>query len=675
MTIVTRRDTLLPDPEPRPVRYTVISVDDHLVEPPDMFEGRLPARFADRAPRIVENARGHQLWEFDGKRYSQVGHERGRRAPARGGHPRAHPVRGHAAGVLGHRRPHRRHGPQRGVGLAQLPLPDHRVLRPGVLGVLATPSWVWPSPGPGTTGSTRRGGSPIRTGSSPCGITFLADPELGAAEVRRNAERGFRSVTLPERPHRIGLPSLFSGYWDPIIAACEETDTVISLHVGSSGMPDMPADSPAGGPRRHPVRPDVAVGLRRVALVGPARALSGHQDRHERGRHRLGGHAARPPRQHRGPLGLRAGLRPLGTPARPRCWPANFWFCTIDDPSTIDTRHRIGIDHIMVEVDYPHGDSTWPDTQSVIERCWGHLPVEDLRKLTHQNAAGLYRWPLPDRHRCREPRAVRPLARTPCCPSCRRARSWSCWPGPSGARGTTTTWPATSPTDSPTAPCSATRGSSCGRSSVPTTCWSSTSTATGWRVAGRSRSGSRSTSSSTASATTWWWPCTAIPGTARSGPTWAASRAATTRARPSGGGELVVVDEYDGPVDSRDSAARAVAAMGSADMALLANHGVFVTAGSIRAAHQRAVALEYRSRRAWQVEALGAGRELPDPARQLLPGLRRRGVPRVLRGHGPARAPPGPALPRAERGTDPSASRDGRAPGRAVAPGRGPGGV
>jgi ribulose-5-phosphate 4-epimerase/fuculose-1-phosphate aldolase len=82
-----------------------------------------------------------------------------------------------------------------------------------------------------------------------------------------------------------------------------------------------------------------------------------------------------------------------------------------------------------------------------------------------------------------------------------------------------------------------------------------------------------------------------------------------------GGGELVVVDEYDGPVDSRDSAAKAVASMGSADMALLANHGVFVTAGSIRAAHQRAVALEYRSRRAFQVEALGGGRELPDPAR------------------------------------------------------------
>jgi L-ribulose-5-phosphate 4-epimerase len=82
-----------------------------------------------------------------------------------------------------------------------------------------------------------------------------------------------------------------------------------------------------------------------------------------------------------------------------------------------------------------------------------------------------------------------------------------------------------------------------------------------------------------------------------------------------GGGELVIVDEYDGPVDSREGAARAVASMGAADMALLVNHGVFVTAGSIRAAHQRAVALEYRSRRAWHVEAVGAGRELPEPAR------------------------------------------------------------
>ncbi len=62
-----------PEPEARPVRYTVISVDDHLVEPPGMFEGRLPARWQDQAPRVVETPEGHQVWEFDGNRYFQVG--------------------------------------------------------------------------------------------------------------------------------------------------------------------------------------------------------------------------------------------------------------------------------------------------------------------------------------------------------------------------------------------------------------------------------------------------------------------------------------------------------------------------------------------------------------------------------------------------------------------------
>ncbi len=66
-------DLFLPEPEPREVRYTVISVDDHVVEPAHTFENRLPAALADRAPRIVETPEGHQVWEFEGQRYTQVG--------------------------------------------------------------------------------------------------------------------------------------------------------------------------------------------------------------------------------------------------------------------------------------------------------------------------------------------------------------------------------------------------------------------------------------------------------------------------------------------------------------------------------------------------------------------------------------------------------------------------
>jgi hypothetical protein len=74
----------------------------------------------------------------------------------------------------------------------------------------------------------------------------------------------------------------------------------------------------------------------------------------------------------------------------------NFWFCTIDDPSTIDTRYRIGVENIMVETDYPHGDGTWPETQAVIEKLWGHIPTDEIRLMTHMNAAKLFRHPLPE---------------------------------------------------------------------------------------------------------------------------------------------------------------------------------------------------------------------------------------------------------------------------------------
>ena len=385
---------LLPDPEPRATRYTVISVDDHLVEPPDMFEGRLPARFQDLAPKVVENKYGHQLWEFDGERYTQVG-----------------------MNAVAGRRPE-------SVTLEPTRFED---MRPGcwdiherirdmdINGVWA--SLNFPSQITGFCGRVFSGASDPELGAAvtrawndwmyeawwqpypdriiPGGITNLSDPALGAEEIRRNAARGFRSVTLPERPHKIGLPSIFTSYWDPIIAACQETDTVISLHVGSSGMGDLPADSPmvalgatlfgqlsltacaewlwSGLPARFPgIKVAMSEGgIGWVAML--LDRLDNIVDRSGYGNQFAGG------RQ-----------RPADVLQR------NFWFCTIDDPSTIATRDRIGIDHVMVEVDYPHGDSTWPDTQEVIHRAWGHLPVDDLRKMTHQNAAALYRWPLPE---------------------------------------------------------------------------------------------------------------------------------------------------------------------------------------------------------------------------------------------------------------------------------------
>jgi ribulose-5-phosphate 4-epimerase/fuculose-1-phosphate aldolase len=80
-----------------------------------------------------------------------------------------------------------------------------------------------------------------------------------------------------------------------------------------------------------------------------------------------------------------------------------------------------------------------------------------------------------------------------------------------------------------------------------------------------------------------------------------------------GGGGLVLVNEYSGPVNDPASARRAVEQMGDAALALLAGHGVFVLGGSARAVHQRAVALEQRCQRAWHVRATGSGATSPLP--------------------------------------------------------------
>jgi predicted TIM-barrel fold metal-dependent hydrolase len=391
---MTALDTelFLPEPEIRVQRYTVISVDDHVVEPPHTFEGRLPAAVQDRAPRIVETPQGHQVWEFEGERYTQVGMNAvaGRRPESHGLEPfRFDQMRPGCYEVDARVRDMDINGVWASVnfpsqitgfcGRVFFECPDREL---GLGCIRAWNDWLfeeWYSRHPDRI--------------VPLGITYLTDPELAAAEIRRNAERGFTSVTFPERPHEIGLPSLWERqHWDPIIEAAVETDMVISLHVGSSGIEIGP---PGGAPLQigatlfgqrsltaatewlwseYPLRhPGLKIAMSEGGIGWVAMLI----DRLDNMVDRSG-------------YGRGWKLRPSEVLRR------NFWFCTLDDPSTIDTRHAIGVENIMVEVDYPHGDGTWPDTQRVIEECWGHIPIDELRAMCCQNAAALYRHPLPD---------------------------------------------------------------------------------------------------------------------------------------------------------------------------------------------------------------------------------------------------------------------------------------
>ncbi|MTB28646.1 MAG: amidohydrolase, partial [Actinobacteria bacterium] len=59
-------------PERRKRKYTIISADDHLVEPPNLFDGRLSAKYGDRAPKLVDMDDGSQVWVLDGQVLSVI---------------------------------------------------------------------------------------------------------------------------------------------------------------------------------------------------------------------------------------------------------------------------------------------------------------------------------------------------------------------------------------------------------------------------------------------------------------------------------------------------------------------------------------------------------------------------------------------------------------------------
>ena len=198
-------ELFLPEPEPREVQYTVISVDDHVVEPPHMFEGRLPAHAAGPgAADRRDAARATRSGSSTGERYTQVGMNAvaGRRPETVKLEPfRFDQMRPGCYDIDARVRDMDINGVWASVNF---PSHDHRLLRPGVLAVLRSPSSGSRSRGRGTTGCSRSGTRRTPSASSRSGITFLADPELGAAEIRRNAERGLHvgDAARAPAPHR-----------------------------------------------------------------------------------------------------------------------------------------------------------------------------------------------------------------------------------------------------------------------------------------------------------------------------------------------------------------------------------------------------------------------------------------------------------------------------------------
>ena len=220
----------------------------------------------------------------------------------------------------------------------------------------------------------------------PLCIVPLWDADLAAAEVRRNAERGCRAVCFSEVPAHLGLPSIHSGFWDPFFQACQDTGPVVNMHIGSSSR--MPATSPD-------------------APVAVAASLSFNNSMASLCDFLFSGVLVRFPTltlaYSEGQIGwLPYILERVDDVWREhRAWggvadlipepPSTYYFrqvygCFFRDNHGLESLHRVGVDNITFETDYPHTDTTWPNSKEVATEMMRHLPADVRYKLVRGNA-------------------------------------------------------------------------------------------------------------------------------------------------------------------------------------------------------------------------------------------------------------------------------------------------
>ena len=383
----------------------IISVDDHVVEPPHVWKDWMPSQFVDRAPRIERRGIGPMV-HVGGGTYEVSWDPEGPQADCWLFEDLVYVHKRHVAAVGFDR-----------DDMTMSPI-TYDEMRPGcyqpkariddmelnhVEASLCFPTFPRFCGQTFTEATTDRdlGMACVRAyndwmveewcGDSggrliPLCLIPLWDADLAATEVRRNAERGVRAVCFSEIPPHLGLPSIHSGYWDPFFAASAETGTVVCMHIGSSSkMPATSADAPASV----------------AATLSFGNAMASLAD------FLFSGVLIRFPSLKLAYSEGQIGWLPYILERADDVWedhrawtgshdlvpepPSTYYYrqvfgCFFKDRHGLESLDRVGVDNVTFETDYPHTDSTWPDTKKVAEEMMADLTDEQIYKIVRGNA-------------------------------------------------------------------------------------------------------------------------------------------------------------------------------------------------------------------------------------------------------------------------------------------------
>ncbi len=368
-----------------------ISVDDHVVEPPDMFEGRLPSKYADLAPKVVKTDIGDDVWTYNGATIPNVG------LNAVAGRPREE------YGI----EPTSFDEMRRGCYDVDERVKD--MSAGGVLGSICFPSF--PSFSGRLFANTEDkdlalavtqayndwhidgwcGAYPDRF--IPMALPILWDPALCADEIRRVAAKGCHAMTFTENPAELGYPSFHDEHWDPMWRALVDEGVVVNIHLGSSGKlavtaPNAPMDvmitlqpmnicmaaADLVWSRVFKEYPDIKVALSEGG-TGWIPYFLDRLDRTYEMHHLWTG-------------------QDFGNERPSDIFRRHILTCFIADPVGVNLRNDIGIDNICWEQDYPHSDSSWPEApEEFAAVCAKYdVPDDDINKMSHENAMRWYQF-------------------------------------------------------------------------------------------------------------------------------------------------------------------------------------------------------------------------------------------------------------------------------------------
>ena len=210
----------------------ITSVDDHIVEPPTLWTDRLPAKYHDTCPRVVTDDDGAEWWVYEDTKNMTggLGATAGRKPEDIT--PNGFPYREMRAGCYD-AKARLADMDQAGV-LATLNFPsvprfcgqlfwEAKDKDLAKLCVEAYNDWMiddWCGTDPGRF--------------IPLAIIPLWDPMLAVAELERVHAKGVRSFCFSENFQPLGIPTIHTGHWDPVLQFANDADMVLSIHIGSS---------------------------------------------------------------------------------------------------------------------------------------------------------------------------------------------------------------------------------------------------------------------------------------------------------------------------------------------------------------------------------------------------------------------------------------------------------